>query len=124
MARNAERERAMEQVIGRSMLIGVLVVGAIVFGGGVVYLFAHGGERVAYGTFAPTNRGLESIRGTLGELAGGSRRAIVQLGLFLLVYLQLLRVLLAGTLFARERAWAYVAMTGFVLAVLLYGVLA
>ncbi len=114
----------MEQVIGRSMLIGVLVIGAGVLVGGVLYLASHGGEKVAYGAFSPTNRGLESIGGTLGEIAGGSRRAIVQLGLYLLVYLQLLRVILAGTLFARERAWVYVAMTTFVLAVLLYGVLA
>lgn len=121
MKLDRERERAMEHLIGWSMLIGVLVAGAIVLGGGVLYLAQHAGEPVQYHVFQGTHAEFDSVGGVTTAMFGGSHRAWVQLGLMMLVALQLVRVILAGALFTRERDWIYVVLTTFVLGVLVYG---
>lgn len=47
--------------------------------------------------------------------------AVISLGVLLLILLPVLRVALTVILFLRERDWVYVAITSFVLAVLLFG---
>lgn len=115
------RERAMERVIGWSMLVGVLVAGSFVLGGGLLYLARHATETTHYRVFGAQRAEFDSFAGALGAIAHGSRRAVIQVGLLLLVVLQVVRVLLAGALFSRQRDWLYVVLTTFVLGVLVYG---
>lgn len=119
----AADEVRMEQTVGRLLQAGVLVAALVIALGGVALLLAEGDARADFGTFrpAPANeRGIGAIvRGALAR----EPRAVVQLGLVLLVATPVARVALTLVAFARQRDRLYVAMTALVLALLLAGLL-
>jgi uncharacterized membrane protein len=89
--------------------------------GGGVYLVRHGSERPNYSTFGNgTPPDMRSPIKVIEAAAHGSGRAIVQFGLLLLIATPVARVLFSALAFTRERDWTYVAMTLFVLGVLLF----
>lgn len=120
----AERKvvfRAGERLLGRVLIGGVLLAAVLVIAGGGFYLLQHGAARPDYVRFNPeSGAAFHSLSGTLSELAHGRSRAIIQLGLFVLVLLQSARVALCMWIFGRVREWPYLLMSLFLLAVLLH----
>jgi uncharacterized membrane protein len=116
-------EHQVEQVIGRLLQVGVLVAAAVVAVGGALLLAQYGGDRADFRTF----RGDPGPLGTLAGIARGAlaldSRAIVQLGLVLLIATPVARVALTLAAFVVRRDRLYVAITALVLALLLYGLL-
>jgi uncharacterized membrane protein len=111
----------MEKLIGTVLLVGVLVSTAIVAFGGVVYLVRHSSSPVHYRIFRGEPSDLRTLQGISDDLATFSGRGIIQLGLMLLVAVQVVRVVLTGVLFGMNRDRVFVVVSTLVLVLLLYG---
>jgi uncharacterized membrane protein len=112
-------EHEVELLLGRLLQVGVAVSAAVVLAGGAVYLVRHGGARPHYGRFVGESAELRSVTGILHATAAVQGRAIIQLGLLLLIATPVARVAFSLVAFLRERDRAYVLITSFVLALLL-----
>jgi uncharacterized membrane protein len=116
-------EKSIEKAIGLVLLVGVLASAAIVLFGGVVYIARHGAQVAQYQVFVGEPSDLRSLGGVLEDVGKFSGRGIIQLGLMLLVGIQIVRVLLAIVLFLLERDHTFVAITAVVFLLLIYGLL-
>lgn len=110
----------VEVVLGNLLRVGVIVAAGVVLLGAVPYLVRYGGERVDRSTFEGEPAELCSPVGIVTGALLGHRRALIQLGLLLLIATPVARVAFTVLAFARERDWTYVALTLVVLVVLLY----
>ena len=114
-------EHRIEQLIGRLLQVGVVVATATVLTGGVMLLVQHGLTRPDYSVFVGTDAALQSVGSILRGFLRGDARAIVQLGIVLLIATPVLRVAFMLGAFAAQRDRLYVALSTVVLALLLYG---
>ena len=110
-------------MIGRVLRAGVLASAAIGLLGGLIYLRRHGAALPEYRDFHGVPPGLDSVPGIVHGALEGRGRWITQLALLVLVATPVTRVALSALSFARERDWAYVAISAFVLSMLVYGLL-
>jgi uncharacterized membrane protein len=111
----------MERVIGVMLLVGVLASTIIVLFGGAVYVWRHAHMAVHYRVFRGESSDLRRLAGIWEDVKAFSGRGIIQLGLMLLVSLQVLRVILTGALFVKSRDAVFIFISGLVLALLMYG---
>ena len=111
----------MEKLIGLTLLTGVSASTIIVFLGGVVYVFRHSDAAVHYRVFRGEPSDLRTLAGIWADVKTFSGRGVIQLGLILLVCLQVARVILTGVLYLKIRDRLYVAISVVVLVLLLYG---
>ena len=120
MIRNQWTDLKVEQIIGTLLISGVLLSAVVVALGGILFLFHQGSAVPNYHLFEgepPALRGLGSILTGAFHLDG---RAVIQLGLLLLIATPVVRVIFTVLAFALERDRTYVIITLIVLAVLLY----
>lgn len=115
-----KRLERLELLIGKVLIIGVTIAGAIVAVGGALYLLRHGGEHVHYDVFTGEPTDLSTIAGVVTDTLHLSGRAIIQFGLLVLVAVQVVRVVFTAWFFnaAHDRVFVYISL--FVLAVLAY----
>jgi uncharacterized membrane protein len=111
----------MEKLIGVALLVGVLLSTVIVSSGGVVYVWRHSSAKVHYRVFRGEPSDLRNLAGIEEDMRAFSGRGIIQVGLMLLVGVQVVRVLLTGVFFLTSRDWVYVVLSTIVLALLTYG---
>ena len=109
--------------MGRVLQIGVAVAAVVVFIGGVVYLVHEGGERPDYGNFHDVVPWLKTASGTVQAAMDGHGRALIQLGVLLMIATPVMRVVFAVFAFAQERDWLYTGVSCLVLAILAYSLL-
>jgi uncharacterized membrane protein len=112
-----------ERVIGALLRGGVVLAAAVVALGGALYLLRHGGERPQLAVFAGEPADLTRVSGIARGVLLLRARAVIQLGLLLLIATPVARVALSMLTFALERDRRYVAVTAAVLALLLYSLL-
>jgi uncharacterized membrane protein len=112
--------RRMEKLIGIVLLAGVLLSAFIVLFGGVLYMWRHGATPVHYRIFRGEPSDLRSLAGIWKDFEHESGRGTIQLGLMLLVGVQLVRVVLTGILFLLNRDKAFMVITVLVFALLTY----
>ena len=105
------------------MLVGVLVSAAIVLFGGAVYVWRHAHTPVHYRVFRGEPSDLRFLNGIWGDVKAFYGRGIIQIGLILLVGLQVLRVVLTGVLFIKKHDWIFVFVSALVLVLLTYGLI-
>jgi uncharacterized membrane protein len=110
----------IEVIIGVLLRTGVILAAAVVLCGGAIYLVRHGYDAVNFGTFHSEPEALRSVTGIIHGALHLSGRAIIQLGLLILIATPVARVAFSAVAFAIERDYLYVWITLFVLAVLLY----
>jgi uncharacterized membrane protein len=110
----------VEQVMGNLLRAGVLLAGAVVATGGVLYLARHGTEPRGDRVFRGEPADLRSPSGIVTDVWEGRARGVIQLGVLLLIATPVARVLFSVFAFAAERDYAYVGITLLVLAVLFY----
>jgi uncharacterized membrane protein len=123
-------DERLEQVLGNLLRSGVLLAAAVVLAGGILYLIHYGDRSISTSPVFQGNAPapeeepeLTSFSG-IGHLAlQGHSRAIIQLGLLLLVATPIARVVFSAVAFVLERDRIYVLVTFFVLAVLLYSLI-
>ena len=99
---------------------GVLLAAGVVVAGGALYLWRHGQEHPSYATFHGIPDELKHPVPIWNGTLGGHGRALIQLGLLLLIATPVARVVFSVYAFGRQRDWTYVVVTLIVLAVLLF----
>jgi uncharacterized membrane protein len=113
----------VEQTVGRLLQAGVLVAAAVVIAGGVALLAQYGHTTADFREFHGERSALQSVGGIVRAALALDSRAVVQLGLVLLIATPVARVALTLAAFARQRDRLYVGLTSVVLVLLLYGLL-
>ena len=115
-----QTDKDVEQVIGRLLQAGVLVSATVVLVGTILILLQNSRAPVDYRVFRAEPDTLRTLVGVVRAARAADSRAIVQLGLVLLIATPVARVAFTLVAFARQRDRAYVMITTIVLALLLY----
>ena len=105
-----------EIIISGVLRGGVLISGSVIFLGLVLFLVHR--EWVGI-TDLTTFTYPHNLGDVLSQAFHGSARAIIMLGLLLLIATPVSRIAISVVTFALERDWRYVAITALVLAILL-----
>lgn len=113
----------VEQFIGRLLQAGVFIAAMVTLVGAVVLLAREGGTPARFGTFRGAIPELLSVSGVIRGTLALDGRAIVQLGLILLILTPVARVALTLWAFVRQHDRLYVLVTTIVLVLLLYGLI-
>jgi uncharacterized membrane protein len=118
-AEGVRSEHRVERALAAVLRTGVMLAASIVVIGGAVYLARHGYKRPHYGVFRGEPSDLRSLAGILNDVASGSGRGLIQLGLVVLIATPVARVAFSVAAFAVQRDRTYVVVTLAVLGLLL-----
>ena len=118
------RENRMTWVVALVLRGGVLLAAVVTIAGAIPLLLLHGKEYPNYHTFHGTDAPYRGFGAILQGVAHGEPLAIITLGIVLLIATPISRVLLTLVNFLVERDHTYTALTGVVLLILLYSLLA
>ncbi len=114
-------DHRIELIIGILLRLGVMVSGFVVLFGAVVYLIRNGGAPLPdYKSFHGETAQLSTVEGILAGCLQFRGRAIIQLGVLLLIGTPVARVVFSAVAFALEKDKLYVFITLLVLAILLF----
>jgi len=113
-------DQKVEQVLGALLQAGVILSGTIVLIGGILYLIHYGHNPSSYHVFIANRPSLGNLSAIVSNAFHFDGRAIIQLGLLLLIATPVIRVIFSVAAFWLERDRTYVLFTLVVLAVLLY----
>jgi len=113
-------DKRIEGIIGNLLRSGVFLSAVVVLCGAVVFLVRHGRSPAEYKIFHGEHSDLRSIGGILRAAKQLQGRAIIQLGLLLLVATPVARVAFSVFGFAAEQDRLYVIFAVVVLAVLIF----
>lgn len=116
-------DRRMDTGMGRLLQSGVLLASIVVAAGGLLYTSSHTHALVNYRTFVSKPTDLRHLGELLHKVAAGNAAALIQLGLLLLIATPIARVVFAVIGFAAERDPLYLAISLFILTVLMFGLL-
>jgi len=116
-------DRDIQLFIGSLLRWGVLLSMAVVIFGGIVYLYRHGQTTIDYSKF----KGEPSLTSKFVDIIEGvfafKGRAIIQLGIILLIATPIARVLTSAIGFVAEKDYLYVTITLVVLAIIMFSML-
>lgn len=113
-------DEQLDKTLGQLLRAGVVISATVVLIGGIVFLARHADTHPDYHQFRGEPEIYRSISGILQSALSLSGRAIIQLGLLLLIATPVARVVWSVFAFARARDKVYVGATLVVLALLLY----
>ena len=111
----------MDLIIGNLLRAGVVLSGAIVFIGGLVYLSRHGAEAPVYHVFHGEPSDLRGVPGIWRDVLALRGRGIIQFGLLLLIATPVARVAYLIYAFALQKDKLYAVVALIVLLLLAYG---
>ena len=113
-------DRDIETLMGLLLRTGVLIAAGIVIAGGILFLFQHPETVPSYSTFSGEPARLRHIPYILKEAFAFKSRAVIQLGLLVLIATPVARVIFSLTGFVMEKDRVYIIITFIVLCVLVY----
>ncbi len=113
-------DEQVEQLVGTLLRTGVIVAGAVVLFGGILYLIRYGNTFPHYRVFRGEPADLRSVAAIVQDSLSFHSRGLIQLGLLLLIATPILRVAFSVIAFALQRDITYVLVTVIVLSVLIY----
>ncbi|MEN5234146.1 DUF1634 domain-containing protein [Sphingobacterium faecium] len=112
-------DKIIQKIIGNVLKYGVRSVLIISIIGGLIFLFNHSNETVAYGRFTENDRSIvEVVSGILKGVVNLQGRAIIYLAILVLFCTPLLRLLLSLLSFILEGDKLYVFITSIVLVII------
>jgi uncharacterized membrane protein len=117
------KDKDLQLIIGNLLRGGVLLSTAIVFAGGIVYLIRHGQQLPAYKTFHLQAPEFTTISGIFKGVWEGHGRAIIQLGILVLIATPIARVAFSILGYFVEKDYLYMAITFLVLCIILFSML-
>ena len=117
-------DRRLEIIISVLLRTGVTLSALVVLLGGICFLSKHGHEQPEYRAFHGTEAAYRSISGVIQAAGPSDCRAVIQLGLLMLILTPIARVAFSLVGFGLERDGTYVALTSVVLAILVYSLTA
>ena len=115
----------MQILISRTLRWGVSIASILAGIGGVFYFIQHGTKLLdveKYQHFAYTdvqNPATTTIGGILEGALTGNSESLIQLGVIALLLTPIMRVVLSLLDFFKQKDWLYVAITAFVLGVII-----
>ena len=115
-------DQKIEWLIGGLLRGGVLISGLIVLAGGILYLIDFAPNRPDYTLFRQERAALHDPLHVIAVAAHLDARALIQVGLMLLVATPVARVLFSVIAFWLERDRLYVWVSLIVLAILLFSI--
>ncbi len=118
-----ENEKQLENLLSNLLKYGVLIASAVVLFGGIIYLVHQWDQPAKYTFFRGEPEQFTSPEGIVKAVLAGSDRAIIQLGLLLLIATPVLRAIASLLAFLRMRNFIYVVITLLVLTCLSYSLL-
>lgn len=113
-------ERDVEIIIGQLLRYGVILSSSIVIIGGLIYLYRHGHEIENYSQFDGEPLWFTSISGVIDGVLLGKGRAVIQLGVIVLIATPILRVAFSVLAFLMERDYLYVFISLLVLSIIIF----
>jgi len=113
----------IEAVMGRLLITGVMVSGALILIGGIYYMIQHGLAAPHYKTFKGEPSNLRSVSQIFNGLIHFDSLSIIQFGLLLLIATPIARVVFAVIGFFMERDILYVVISLIVLSIIIYSIL-
>ena len=113
-------DQRIQSIIGNLLRTGVVTAAAVTLIGGVIYLAHSGKSPTEYQVFHGEPAYLRRAIGVWSDAFSGDGRAIMQLGLLLLIATPVARVAFSLVAFAVQRDRLYVVVTVAVLAVLAF----
>jgi uncharacterized membrane protein len=117
-------DQRMEKIIGNVLRAGVITAASVVLIGGFFYLIRYGGTLYNYGSFKGEPAELRHPGTIISSALLLKRRAIIELGLLLLIATPVIRVIFAAFGFLRQRDYVYFCICLIVLTVLTYSIMA
>lgn len=108
----------LELLISRLLSSGVLISTVLVALGGFAYLSAHGSEPAQYHVFVGEPEFLRSVKDVWSAFLSFRPRAVIQVGLLVLVLTPLMRVFLTFLLFSWRKDLKLASLSLIVLIVL------
>lgn len=121
MAGERWTDEKVDQLIGVILQAGVMTAAILVLAGGVVYLRRYGMTPTSYRIFGSESAEMPGL-GSIGSgVAHADGRAVIRLGILVLVATPVIRVLFSVLAFSVQRDRLYVPITLVVLGILLYG---
>jgi uncharacterized membrane protein len=118
-----ENEKQLENLLSNLLKYGVLTASAVVLFGGIIYLVHQWDQPAKYSFFRGEPEQFSSPEGIVKAVLAGSDRAIIQLGLLLLVATPVLRAIVSLFAFLRMGNFIYVVIILLVLTCLSYSLL-
>jgi uncharacterized membrane protein len=112
-------DERVELLLGRLLRAGVVAAAILVLAGGVLYLRRHGLEPPDGAVFRGEPDDLTRVGGILRASGALSGRGLIMGGLLLLIATPVARVAVSLAAFVHQRDRLYVAITAFVLLLLL-----
>ena len=115
----------IQDLIVRTLRIGVTVACVIAFIGGIIYLVNHGSEpfeleRYLHFSYSdPHSPAFTTVGGIFDGFLGFTAVGWIQMGVLVLILTPVMRVLLSMFDFLRERDWLYALICAVVLAVII-----
>jgi len=108
----------MESLMGSLLRVGVIISASIVLIGGILYLVQYGTARPHYQTFKGEPSYLKGVSEILEGAIKFRSRAVIQLGILILIATPVARVIFSVYSFLRERDFLYMGITLIVLAII------
>ena len=114
----------MQILISRTLRLGVTIASILAGIGGIFYFLQHGTEPLdvsKYTSFSyadTQNPATTTFTGILQGAWAGNSESLIQLGVIALLLTPIIRVVLSLFDFVKQRDWLYVAITAFVLTVI------
>lgn len=116
-------DRNLETAMGNLLRFGVLISAFIVLTGGIVYLLRHGHEEPAFRSFSGEPQQFTNLKMIFGYALKGSGRAIIQVGVLVLIATPIARIIFSTIGFIKEKDVLYTGITLFVLGVIIASLL-
>jgi uncharacterized membrane protein len=108
--KKATTTQDLQNVIGNFLRMGVILSVVIVAIGGIFFLIRHANEKVTFGVFKANQSQYTSIEQILDGLLVLDSLAVVQLGVLVLIFIPIIRVILAIYSFLVQKDYLFVAI--------------
>jgi uncharacterized membrane protein len=113
----------IEAAMGKLLITGVIISGAMILFGGVYYLIQHGFSIPHFKTFIGEPSNLRSVKQIFKGVIHFDSLSIIQLGILLLIATPISRVIFSVAGFLFEKDYLYVVISLIVLGILGYSIL-
>ncbi|PYU28194.1 MAG: DUF1634 domain-containing protein [Acidobacteria bacterium] len=113
-------DERVERIMGTLLQSGVIISAVVVLAGGILYLLRYARLPLHYENFVAERESLRGLAGLGNSALHGDGRAIVEVGLLLLIATPVARVLFSIIAFALEKDRLYVVLTLIVFVILIY----
>lgn len=116
-------DERLEIVISLLLRAGLIVAALLVLAGGIIYLIQYGAAVPEYSSFRGEPSALTHLGSIFTGVSGFDSRAVIQLGLLLLILTPISRVIFSAAAFLIQRDYLYTGVTLFVLAILFFNLI-